>query len=235
METEGRDRAWPFAAGGGATILLVSLAALALLALFWAVPAFWSGLLLAVGLVVWLIVLYFFRDPNRHSAVDAGVVLSPGDGKVVAITEEDETLYLGRRCRRISLFLSLTDVHVQRSPIAGTVAQVKRRPGKFLQAFRPEASDVNEHIAMTLETVYGPVLVKQIAGIVARRCVNHMAPGDVLRTGQRFGLIRFGSRVDLFLPLSAEIVAEIGEQAYGGLTPLARFSQSAVGTEETSP
>lgn len=224
MQKYGTDRTWPFAQGGGLTIIIVTTVALTALVLYLVAPAFWSGALLAVAAFLWLLILYFFRDPNRTLDTPEGVVVSPGDGKVVAIVDdEEESTYLNRRCRRISLFLSITDVHVQRVPVAGKVVEVTHRPGRFLQAFRPEASTVNEHIAMVLETPFGPVLVKQIAGIVARRCVNYMSPGDEVATGQRFGLIRFGSRVDLYLPPSAEIVTEIGTQAYGGVTELARF------------
>jgi phosphatidylserine decarboxylase len=104
---------------------------------------------------------------------------------------------------------------------------VQHHPGKFLQAFRPEASDVNEYIAMMIEGEYGRLLIKQIAGILARRCVNKMQPGDTIRAGQRFGLIKFGSRLDLFLPPSAQLLIAVGDKVYGGLTPIARLSVSS--------
>ena len=117
------------------------------------------------------------------------------------------------------MFLDVTDVHVQRVPLGGKVTVVDHVPGKKLQAFRPEASTENEFIAMGLDTPYGEILVKQIAGILARRCVNYASVGDSLTTGQRYGLIRFGSRIDLYFPTDAELLVEIGDRVYGGLNP----------------
>jgi phosphatidylserine decarboxylase len=227
MELYGKDRVWPFAQGGGATIGGATLFFLAAVTIYVLLPAFWSGALLVLVAFLWLAILYFFRDPNRTTDAAAGTVIGPGDGRVVAIVDEEESDYLFAPCKRISIFLSVTDVHVQRTPIGGRVAAVTQRPGKYLQAFRPEASTVNEHIAMQLDTPYGQVLVKQIAGILARRCVNYASPGDRLATGQRFGLIRFGSRVDLFLPPDADIVAAVGDRVIAGVTPLAHLALRA--------
>ena len=171
----------------------------------------------------WLALLYFFRDPNRPRVSEPGLAMSAADGKVMAVVREYEPVYLRREMLRISTFLDVTDVHVQRIPLGGTVRQIVARPGKFLQAFRPEASTENESIAMEIETPYGPVLVKQIAGIMARRCVNYARPGQQMTTGERFGLIRFGSRVDLFLPLHASPLVAEGDRVYGALTPVARL------------
>jgi phosphatidylserine decarboxylase len=221
----GVDRWWPFAAGGGPTLALFGAlwGASAWLRARYRNPLTQFVFLLVSGL--WALVLYFFRDPNRQPPSATDLVLSPGDGEVVVITEEEERTYLGRACRRVSIFLSVFDVHVQRAPIAGTVRSVVHKPGQFLQAFRPEASELNEHIAMTIDSRYGPVLVKQIAGILARRCVNYATAGDVLFPGQRYGLIRFGSRVDLYLPLEAELLVAVGDRVYGGLTAIARFEE----------
>ena len=117
------------------------------------------------------------------------------------------------------------NVHVQRIPITGTVKMVRHQPGRFLQAFRPEASSVNEYIAMLIQTTFGPVLVKQIAGIMARRCVNDAHPGDIVNGGQRFGMIKFGSRVDLFIAPAAEILVTVGDRVIGGVTPVARLPE----------
>lgn len=223
MKEYGKDSNWPFAQGGGSTIGLVSALLITFLSLWRIRPSFVTRALAAIATVVWALILYFFRDPNRTGPDEPGLVVSAGDGEVVAIVAEREEEYLQQEMVRISIFLSILDVHVQRVPIAGTVRRVEHRPGKFLQAFRPEASTENEYIAMIIDTEYGPVLVKQIAGIMARRCVNHMQPGDSVKTGQRFGLIKFGSRVDLFLPPSSEILVTIGDKVYGGLTPVARL------------
>lgn len=172
---------------------------------------------------IWAIVVYFFRDPSRTVVNQPGLVVGPCDGEVVSIETLDETNYLNSKVIRISIFLSLFDVHVQRAPMAGTVALVDHKPGEFLQAFKPEASEVNEYIAMRLETAYGSILVKQIAGILARRCMNYAHPGSTIETGQRFGHIKFGSRVDLYLPPEAELKIRVGDKIYGGLTPMAQL------------
>lgn len=225
MQNYGVDRAWPFAEGGGATIGIVGVV--------WGTAVFLhshfrhplTALLLWLMSAVGLLVLYFFRDPNRQVIDQPGLVIGPGDGEVVDIVREPEPRYLQIEAIRVSMFLSVTDVHVQRAPLGGTVTLVDHRPGQFLQAFKPEASQVNDHISMVIETKYGRILIKQIAGILARRCVNYAQPGDTLTTGQRFGLIRFGSRLDLFLPPSAKLLVKVGDKVYGGLTPIAQLEE----------
>jgi phosphatidylserine decarboxylase len=177
-----------------------------------------------VSTSLWLLILYFFRDPNRDVINVPGQVIGPGDGEVVEIVHERENRYLQTDVIRISMFLNIHDVHIQRVPLGGRVTLVHHQLGKFLQAFRPEASDVNEYIAMVVEGAYGRILIKQIAGILARRCVNKMRPGDVVTTGQRFGLIKFSSRLDLYLPPDAQLLVSIGDKVYGGLTPIAQLS-----------
>jgi phosphatidylserine decarboxylase len=187
-------------------------------------PTLISFLVLFAAILVWGIILYFFRDPSREVIKEMGLVVSPCDGEVVSIETLEEKTYLEAKTLRISVFLSLFDVHVQRIPLAGKVSLVEHKPGKYLQAFRREASDVNEYIAMVIESDYGNILVKQIAGILARRCINYAHRGDEVETGQRFGHIKFGSRVDLFLPRSAEIKIKVGDKIYGGLTPVAKLN-----------
>jgi len=182
-----------------------------------------TGISLVLFTFLWLLVLYFFRDPKRAVINEPGQVIGPGDGEVVEIVQEHETIYLNQECIRISMFLNITDVHIQRVPLGGKVMRVQHKPGKFLQAFRPEASDVNEHIAMITQSAYGTILIKQIAGILARRCVNYAKTGDTLNTGQRFGLIRFSSRLDLYLPTNAKLLIKVGDKVYGGLTPIAQL------------
>jgi phosphatidylserine decarboxylase len=224
MKTYGSDKKWPFAKGGGSTILVFTLLTVVATIswLVWPYPV--NGFLTMLSFLFWCLILYFFRDPNRSGRDEPGLVMGPADGKIVEIFQEHEPRYLQERVTRISIFLSVTDVHVQRLPLTGQVIQVDHRRGKFLQAFRPEASIENEYIAMVLESPCGRILVKQIAGILARRCVNFARPGDELKTGQRFGLIRFGSRVDLFLPLHAQLLVSVGDRVLGGLTPIASLS-----------
>lgn len=226
-------RSWPFAEGGEATIALTSLLASAAMALSVKRPNFGARLLAAGAVAVWLLILYFFRDPERQTLDEPGLVVSAGDGEVVEIVDECEASYLHSRATRISVFLSIFDVHVQRIPISGSVTAVQHQPGKFLQAFRPEASTENEHISMLIESDYGPVLVKQIAGIMARRCVNNTQTGQMVHVGQRYGMIKFGSRVDLFVPPEAQLLVKVGDKVAGGLTPIAILAKKNA-TPETA-
>ena len=200
------------------TVLLVAAIATAFLFPHWSITLF-----LFLVLIIWLVILYFFRDPDREVVDQPGLVVGPCDGTVVSIDHLTESQYMNAEVIRISVFLSLFDVHVQRAPLSGDVTMVDHRPGKFLQAFRPEASDVNEYIAMQISTPYGDLLVKQIAGILARRCINYARPGDWVETGRRFGHIKFGSRVDLFIPPQAEVQIKVGDKVNGGLTPIAQL------------
>ena len=219
----GQDKWWPFAQGGGATLAFFTAILLVTLLVWSLWSNIFTGILLLLVLLLWLIVLYFFRDPNRVPVDEPGQIIGPGDGTVVAIEKMYEPKYLKKEVIRLSMFLSLTNVHVQRVPLSGRVTVVDYQPGKFLQAFRPEASEENEYIAMGLDTPYGEIVVKQIAGILARRCVNFASVGDDLLTGRRFGLIRFGSRIDLYFPTDAEILINIGDPVSGGLTPIAQL------------
>ena len=167
-----------------------------------------SGLLL-------LFVLNFFRDPDRTIPNEEGVIVSPGDGKIVKIIEEKDPM-LDEPYRRVSIFLNVFNVHVQRIPVGGRIEQVKYNKGKFLNAASHKASLENEQNAMIIDTGKQKVLVKQIAGLIARRIVCWAKEGDNYSLGQRYGLIRFGSRVDLFLPLSAEVKVSLGDHVSGG-------------------
>jgi len=186
--------------------LVILTVALALSPLIWLAGV--SGLLL-------LFVLNFFRDPERAIPNEERVIVSPGDGKVVEIVEEKDAL-LDEPYRRISIFLNVFNVHVQRTPVAGRIEQIKYNKGKFLNAASHKASLDNEQNSMIIHTGQEKVLVKQIAGLIARRIVCWAKEGDNCNLGQRFGLIRFGSRVDLFLPLNAEIKVSLGDHVSGG-------------------
>lgn len=227
MTNYGNDRAWPFAEGGGGTIAFFTIMLATAVFLWFQFTNWAAGLFLLLAAFLWLLVLYFFRDPNRHIEAKPGLVLGPGDGEVVEISKMSEDRFLNEEVIRMSMFLDITDVHVQRVPLAGKVTLVQHQPGKFLQAFRPEASEVNEFIAMVTESEgYGRILTKQIAGIVARRCLNYLKPGDNVQSGQRFGLIRFSSRVDLFLPPSAQMLVKVGDKVFGGITPIAQLKKN---------
>lgn len=181
-----------------------------------------AGQILApVFSVLALFVLWFFRDPARAVPTEPGLVVAPGEGRVIIVEEADEPTYLGGRCRKISIFLSVFDVHVQRAPCAGTVEHKIYKPGAFAVAWLDKASDDNEQASVGIATPHGKVLVRQIAGLIARRIVTYPEPGQLLERGQHIGLIRFGSRVDLFFPLEWEVTCAVGDRAVVGLTVLA--------------
>jgi len=186
-----------------------------------------AGLLIAL----FALLLYFFRDPKRTPpAGPAGeeMFLSPADGRVVEVQQVHEPRFLEGEGLKIGIFMSLLDVHVNRAPVEGRVTLVEHIPGQFLQAFRPEASEVNERTLVGLESRYGRILIKQIAGILARRVVCWVQAGQELRAGERLGVIKFGSRVDLYLPLEAEPVVRVGDQARAGVTVIARWKGEKV-------
>lgn len=176
-------------------------------------------LTLLTGFVAW-----FFRDPRRAAPPDRALVLSPADGRILDIAETVEETFFGGPCRRMTIFLSIFNVHVQRAPLAGLVAYRSYRPGSFAMAWKPKASEENEQASLGLDTPGGPVLVRQIAGLVARRIVTDPHEGDHVDRGERIGLIRFGSRVDLFLPLDWRVQCAVGDAVRGGETPLARVT-----------
>jgi phosphatidylserine decarboxylase len=194
---------------------------------------------LALGIVCWLFhwhwiggifvflglfIFYFFRDPRRTIPADPALVVSPADGHVVEIVEEALD---SRPGRRISIFLSIWDVHVQRAPVPGRIASVVYKPGKFYAALRKAASTENEQNVITLETPSGPLVFKQIAGAIARRVLCWKAVGETVARGDRVGMIRFGSRVDIWMPAEAEIVVRRGQKVKGGESVLAKWTTTA--------
>ncbi len=174
----------------------------------------------AIFVFLALFILYFFRDPERAVPADPSLVVSPADGRVVEIVEES---WGDKTGRRISIFLSLWDVHVNRSPVAGRIRSVEYRPGRFYAALRRRASSENEQNVIHVVAPQGEVVFKQIAGWIARRVLCWKAEGDPVALGERVGMIRFGSRVDVWLPAEAEIVARLGQHVAGGSSILARW------------
>ena len=165
----------------------------------------------------------FFRDPEREVTSDPAAIVSPADGRVVVITDEENA---GRPGTRISIFLAIWNVHVNRSPAAGIITKLDYRPGKFLAAWDPKASSQNEQNIFTLATPHGNVEFKQIAGLVARRVVSWKKPQEAVGKGERIGLMRFGSRMDLWLPQGSELLVKVGDNVSGGSTVLARWPAS---------
>jgi phosphatidylserine decarboxylase len=182
------------------------------------------NLTLLVSLVLYLLILQFFRNPFVPLPNDEKLVYAPADGKVVVIEETEEKEYLNEKRKQISIFMSPINVHVNRSPIAGIVEYFKYHPGKYLVAWHPKSSLENERTTMVVKHQSGvKILVRQIAGALARRIKWYVDKGSPLAQGGEFGFIKFGSRVDVFLPLDAEVLVSIDEKTKGGRTPIARL------------
>jgi phosphatidylserine decarboxylase len=169
--------------------------------------------------VLTVFVVFFFRDPDRTFASQPGALVAPADGKIIAIKELDHNEYIGGGATQVSIFLSVFDVHINRVPVAGKIEYVKYNPGKFLAAFNDKASLENEQTEIGLMTADDArVIFKQIAGLIARRIVCNLDEGDDVVAGDRFGLIRFGSRTDLIVPKDATISVKLGDKVKGGET-----------------
>ena len=173
--------------------------------------------------VIALWVAYFFRDPERTGPRGDMVVIAPADGRIVLITEVDEPTFIHGRALRISIFMNVFNVHVNRYPVDGTVRYVHYNPGKFLNAAVEKSSLENEQMSVGLESGPFRILVRQIAGLVARRIVTYSKDGDVVKQGERFGLIRFGSRVDVFVPTNSTVKVKIGDTTMSGTSVLAEL------------
>lgn len=182
---------------------------------------FWLFALLLLLLALW--VAYFFRDPERSGQRGAALVISPADGKLIMITEVDEPSFMGGKAIRLSIFMNVFNVHVNRYPSDGIVRYLHYNKGKFFNASSDKSSLENEQQSVGLETARGKVLVRQIAGLIARRIVTYSRMGETVHQGDRMGMIRFGSRVDVFLPLNAKIIAKTGDITSAGVTLLAEL------------
>jgi phosphatidylserine decarboxylase len=181
----------------------------------------WLIAFLFTILTLW--VAYFFRDPERTGPRGPDVVIAPADGKVVMITEVDEPAFVHGRAKRVSIFMNVFNVHVNRYPVSGVMAYKAYNPGKFLNAAADKSSLENEQASVGLEAGGERILVRQIAGLIARRIVTYGREGDRVEQGQRMGLIRFGSRVDVFLPLTADVTVAVGDHTAAGSTLIARI------------
>jgi len=182
----------------------------------------WVAGILGLGFVF---VTWFFRDPERSIPNDPNVVVSPADGKITEIVTEKEPIN-GETCKRVTIFLSVFNVHVNRVPISGTIKDIRYNPGKFLAAFNPKASMDNEQNIILINNGKINILVKQIAGLIARRIVCWPNKGDHYEAGQRYGLIRFGSRVDILLPENIKLSVACGERVSGGQSIIGHLNPS---------
>jgi phosphatidylserine decarboxylase len=194
---------------------------------FFAESLIWIAyILLLISLVFFFFIVYFFRIPNRAYTFSETKIVAPADGKVVVIEQVKDTEYFHDERMQVSIFMSPVNVHVNRVPVDGTVIYNHYHKGKYLVAWHPKSSVLNERHSIVLENANGTVLVKQIAGALAKRICNYAVPGKAFKQGEEFGFIKFGSRVDLLLPLNANIEVQLGETVKSGVSVIASFHQS---------
>jgi len=219
------DTPMKFRALGEARWILAVLAA-AWLASFLLFPVF----CIVVGIML-AFTLYFFRDPERHPPADESLAVSPADGVVVEISEVEESEFLQCRVRRVGIFLSVFDVHVNRAPFHGKITHSEPFTGRYLDARNPDSAKLNARRTWVIEGENATVIVRQITGAIARRICAWSQVGDSLHRGERFGMIRFGSRTEADFPLDAEILVKIGDRVRGGETAIARLPRIPAPTE----
>ncbi|HET9195054.1 MAG TPA: phosphatidylserine decarboxylase family protein [Vicinamibacterales bacterium] len=209
---------WPFILGG----LVLAIVALWL----------FKPLIGITLLIVTTFFLFFFRDPDRRVVAPDTAVLSPADGRVMVAGPSTSPTFSSGQWQQISIFLSPMDVHVNRLPVGGRVVAVKYHPGRFLPAYRSDAGELNEYTEVTIDHGGQMVVVRQIVGILARRIVCRIKEGDVVKAGDRFGVMKFGSRMDVFLPREAALQTRVGEKVVGGVTVLAALPDARAHTAE---
>ena len=209
----------------GRIIVAITIIVLLLLVLFSArfLPTQINYLITILSLFVLVIVLRFFRVPSRHPFLDEKTITAPADGKVVAIEKVHQEEFIKGPSIQVSIFMSIHDVHINFFPVGGKIGYVKYHPGRYLLARHPKSSSLNERYSVGIETTFGPLLVRQIAGYVARRVRCYAKEKGNARQGQEMGFIKFGSRLDLFLPLDADIKVKLNQKVTGSITPIARF------------
>ena len=205
-------------------VLLLVVLTLVTALVFWQFPALgWYAV--AVGGLFYLVILQFFRNPVRMvPEEDDNIIYAPADGKVVVIEETQETEYFKDKRLQVSIFMSPVDVHVNRNPIGGEIKYNAYHPGKYLVAWHPKSSTENERTTMVIDNGSTEILLRQIAGALAKRIKNYVNVGDNVRQGEDFGFIKFGSRVDLFLPLDTKLEVELNQKVKGNKTIIGRLS-----------
>ena len=212
---------------GGATILITALVLLALnMTLHFFLGDTWLILIAIIHILsfgLWLFIISFFRIPARKLTQDANLLVSPCDGKVVVIEEVIDQEYFKTKRLQVSVFMSPANVHVNLNPIDGEVVYNQYHPGKYLVAWDPKSSTENERHSVVLKSKGKEVLVKQIAGALAKRIVNYLTVGQQVKQSEELGFIKFGSRVDLLLPPDAEILVDMNQKVKGGVTPIAKW------------
>jgi phosphatidylserine decarboxylase len=213
-------------AGWSGAVVLALLAAAFLGKVIGSVVLEFSGVLLALWALFALFTFYFFRDPDPMVPTGKNLVIAPGHGKVDAIDTTIEPDFMGGECQRVSIFLSVIDIHVQNSPVTARVAYFKHTPGQYLNALNADSAKFNENVLLGLESVEPPdekIGVRLIAGLIARRIVPWVQQNDPVQRGERISLIQFGSRVDVYLSRNAKIKVKLGDKVVGGETVIASF------------
>jgi len=212
---------WPFVIGG----LVVAI-----------VAAFFAGTvygLILLGLTTFF--LFFFRDPERHISAPPDAVLSPADGRVMLAGPSTAQSFPPAQWQQISIFLSPMDVHINRMPVGGTIMKVQYHPGRFMPAFKAAAGDLNEYTEVTVDHHGETIVFRQIVGILARRIVCRVKEGDQVKAGERMGVMKFGSRMDIFLPLTASIHTKVNDKVVGGRTVVATLGSPSAGSRAAAP
>ena len=202
---------WPFVLGG----LILGIIALSVVNPFIGVAL----------LILSTFFLFFFRDPDRTVTAPDSAVISPADGRVIVAGPPTGQAFPPDRWQQISIFLSPMDVHVNRMPVSGRVTNVKYHPGRFLPAYRSDAGDLNEFTEVTVDHHGTTIVVRQIVGILARRIVCRVKEGDMVKAGERFGVMKFGSRMDIFVPADSSLLTKVGEKVVGGVTVIATLPE----------
>ena len=216
--------------GTDVVIRFILIAAIVMLCAFTLIESgFIRSAILMILCAAVIFVLNFFRDPNRNTPNDEGLVISPADGKVVLIKEFFESEYIHQEAVQVSIFMSPLNVHVNRFPISGEVSYFKYIRGKYLVAFNEKSSELNERTHIGIENSGYKVIFKQIAGAVARRIVADVIVGQKAKAGERFGMIKFGSRVDVIMPKKSEVKVNLGERVRAGESVIARYSKTIEG------
>ncbi len=191
---------------------------------FWPDSTIIKWIAYVISFALFIIILQFFRNPRRTIVQRDNIVLAPADGKVVVIEEAVETEYFKDKRLQVSIFMSPVNVHINRNPVSGVVSFFKYHPGKYLVAWHPKSSTLNERTTIAVKSTYGPeILFRQIAGALARRIVWYVKEKDEVKQGEEFGFIKFGSRVDIFLPIGTKVNVAIGDKVTGGISQVAQF------------
>ena len=188
-------------------------------------PGSWYSTTIEVlSLIFFVLIVQFFRNPSRTTPNDDNAIIAPADGKVVVIEEVEESEYIKCKCRQISIFMSPVNVHVNRYPVSGEVLYEKYHPGKYLVAWHPKSSTENERTTVVVAHKNGNILFRQIAGALAKRIVNYAKVGHKATAGAEFGFIKFGSRIDIYLPLEAKVTVNLNQKTTGGETIIATWA-----------